>query len=144
MKRFCCFGLFLLLLAGLVSPALAALEFGPWTKEAEGRWYREVRDGDATGKQYGSGPDAEHINALYFGIEHRDSGGKLLYTNGFLPDGTPYYRNSMTEDGWRKTESFDPEGKVKEPLIKAYAASAEPFPFPFCQRFEVSGSKSDK
>lgn len=33
---------------------------------------------------------------------------------------------------------------LKEPLIKAYAASAEPFPFPFCQRFEVSGSKSDK
>ena len=33
---------------------------------------------------------------------------------------------------------------AKEPLIKAYAASAEPFPFPFCQRFEVSGSKSDK
>ena len=34
--------------------------------------------------------------------------------------------------------------KIREPLIKAYAASAEPFPFPFCQRFEVSGSKSDK
>ena len=33
---------------------------------------------------------------------------------------------------------------TREPLIKAYAASAEPFPFPFCQRFEVSGSKSDK
>lgn len=102
MKRTVCI-LCCLLAVILALPALAELEFGPWQHKEGDQWKREVRDGENTGVQLGSGPDAEHVEGLHFSIEDKDTSKGRTY---YYPDGRLNYTQVILEDGTRYQRFF--------------------------------------